>query len=195
MNRPKTEKCGCVVLLVFVLLCMGAAAGLCYAGGAGTKNSSSGVLKLEGKQVDYIVLQRKDGHVEQITRPSETIKLPPGEYRLQEIRLKGGYTCNSLSGGRITVKADAEHLGVVNETLRIGAEPITVRAGRQEVLKVGAPLVPMVKVQRQGRILLLDYNLQGVGGESYIGGDRSKPPTFAVYKGQKQIASGQFEYG
>jgi len=87
--------------------------------------------------------------------------------------LKGGYTRN-----RITT-----------------SERITIRAGRQEVLKIGAPLVPTIKAQRQGRILRLSFELLGVGGEAYTTGDRSTPPTFTVYKGQREIASGEFEFG
>jgi hypothetical protein len=173
MRSSKIDKCGHGWLLVFVVLGLGVAVGLCYADETGARNSSLGVLKLEGKHVEYLALHRKDGHVEQITRPNETIKLPLGEYRLQEVRLESGYTCRSMGIFRwVTIAVD---------------EPAT--------LKVGSPLVPTIKVQRQGRILRLNYELQGVGGESYIAGARSKPPTFAVYKGQKKIASGHFEYG
>jgi hypothetical protein len=63
------------------------------------------------------------------------------------------------------------------------------------MLKVGAPLKQTVRVQRQGGILVLNYELLGVGGEKYTGPDRSKPPTFTVYKGDKEIASDKFEFG
>jgi hypothetical protein len=43
--------------------------------------------------------------------------------------------------------------------------------------------------------LLLNYELLGVGGEIYTGPDRAKPPTFTVCKGDKEIASGTFEFG
>ena len=130
-------------------------------------------MKLEGTRLDYIELFAKDGHTERITRPEQTIELPAGEYRLQQARLRG-YTYRRRVSGH---------------------DWVTVGADKPATLKVGGPLVPTVKVQGQGRILRLSYELRGVGGETYTGGDRSKPPTFAVYKGQKQIASGQFEYG
>jgi hypothetical protein len=132
-----------------------------------------GELKLEGKDVERLVLRRNDGHTEIPTNPGQIIRLPAGEYLLQDVRLKGAYTRSRSA---------------VNER-------ITIRAGQQELVKVGAPLVPTIKVQRQGRILRLSYDLLGVGGESYTGGDRSTPPTFTVYKGDKQITSGQFEFG
>jgi hypothetical protein len=164
-----------VALLILVLLCMDAGVGLCNAGETGAKDPPLGVLKLEGKHLDYLELHARDGHVERFTRPEETVELPPGEYRLQAARLKGGYTCNGMgiSGGNW----------------------VTVTVDKPAALKVGSPLVPTLKVQRQGRILRLSYELRGEGGEAYTGGDRSKPPTFAVYRGQKKIASGRFEFG
>jgi hypothetical protein len=63
------------------------------------------------------------------------------------------------------------------------------------VFKVGAPLKQTVKTQRQGRILVLNYELLGIGGEIYTDSNRNKPPTFTVYKGDKEIASDKFEFG
>lgn len=170
MRYLQISRCRCARFFVFVLFCVGAT-GLCNGQEVGAKNPPTGVLKLEGTHLDYIELHAKDGHVERITRPEETVELPPGEYRLRQVRLEGGYT----SGGRV--------------------DWVTVAVDKPATLKVGAPLVPAVRVQRQGRILRLTYELRGVGGEIYTGGDRSKPPTFAVYKGDKQIASGKFEFG
>jgi len=169
MGYLQINKRGYARFLVFVLFCMGMAAGLCNA-----QDPPTGVLKLEGKHLDYIELLAKDGHTERITRPEETVELPPGEYRLQQARLKGGYTYSR----RVS-----------------GYDWVTVAADKPATLKVGGPLVPTLKVQRQGRILRLSYELRGVGGEAYTGGDRSKPPTFAVYKGQKEVASDKLEYG
>jgi len=169
MCYSQISKRRCARLLVFVLFCMGMAAGLCNA-----QDPPTGVLKLEGNHLDYIELLAKDGHTERITRPEETVELPPGEYRLQQARLKGGYTYSR----RVS-----------------GYDWVTVAVDKPATLKVGGPLVPTIKVQRQGRILRLSCELLGAGGEAYTGGDRSKPPTFTVYKGQKKIASGKFEFG
>jgi hypothetical protein len=54
---------------------------------------------------------------------------------------------------------------------------------------------PGVTVERQGRLLVLNY---GAAGADYRADTRSastSPPEFTVYKGKKKIASGQFEYG
>jgi len=72
---------------------------------------------------------------------------------------------------------------------------IDVGEDKPAVLKVGAPLKQILKAERQGRVLTLDYQLLGIGGENYVRDDRDNPPTFTVYKGDKKIASGTFEYG
>jgi len=171
----QVKKCVFNALLILILFWVAGAIDLTNAQETGTKDGPLGVLKLEGNHVDYIELHTRDGHVERITRPEETIELPPGEYRLQQVRLKGGYTCRAM--------------GVS------GYDWVTVAADKPASLKVGGPLAPTVRVQREGRILRLSYELRGVGGETYTSGDRSRPPTFAVYKGQKQVASGKFEFG
>ena len=158
--------------LITILLFLGIGVCLCQAQEANKQNSALGELKLQGKYINYLVLRRKDGHSEKFNRPSEAIEMPVGEYRLQEVRLKGGYTFRSLSRDWVTVAED-----------------------KPAVLKVGAPLKQTVKAQRRGRILILNYELLGVGGEIYTGRDRSKTPTFTVYKGDKEIASDKFEFG
>jgi hypothetical protein len=42
--------------------------------------------------------------------------------------------------------------------------------------------------------LMMEYHLIGAAGESYRN-DRRYPPTFAVYKGDKEITSGKFQFG
>jgi hypothetical protein len=50
---------------------------------------------------------------------------------------------------------------------------------------------PAVTVERQGRLLVLNYEVPGQDVQS----EPNSPPGFAIYQGQKKIASGQFEYG
>jgi len=139
------------------------------------QDSALGELKLQGKYIERLVLRRKDGRTERFDRPAETIRLPAGEYRLQEARLKSGYTCRIMRVSR--------------------GDWVTVAEDKPALLKVGAPLRQTVKAQRRGRVLVLNYELLGIGGEKYTGRDRSKPPTFTVYKGDKEIASDKFEFG
>ena len=76
-----------------------------------------------------------------------------------------------------------------------GPDWVTVAKDKPAVFKVGAPLKQAIRAQRQGRVLMLNYELLGVGGEIYTCPDRSKPPTFTVYRQDKEIASGKFEFG
>ena len=140
------------------------------------RDSALGELKLEGEYVERLVLRRKDGRTERFDQRDETIKLPVGEYRLQEVRLRGGYIFRS---SRTPIR-----------------DWIMITEDKPAVLKVGAPLKHSVGIRRRGRILFLDYRLVGVGGEIYTGRmNRSKPPTFTVYKGDKEVASDKFEFG
>ena len=62
-------------------------------------------------------------------------------------------------------------------------------------LKIERPVKPAVTVQRQGRLLILSYRLVGADGEPYTQSVPSNQPEFTVYRGQRKIASGQFQYG
>jgi len=160
---------------ITTLFFLGIGVCLCEAQEADKQNSAMGELKLEGKYIERLVLRHKNGRTETFNRLEETIKLPVGEYRLQEVRLEGGYTCRIL---RVSTR-----------------DWITIAEDKPAVLRVGAPLKQTVKAQRQGRILTLNYELLGAGSEKYTSGNRSKPPTFTVYKGDKKIASDKFEFG
>ena len=64
------------------------------------------------------------------------------------------------------------------------------------VLQSGGAPLPTVTVERHGRLLVLTYGTTSAGGGLLAdAGPRGEPPRFAVYKGQRKIASGQFEYG
>ena len=65
------------------------------------------------------------------------------------------------------------------------------------VNKAGGPLTNRVSVTRRGRLLVFNYQLAGAEGATYRLGrqDRSRPPEFAVYQGEKEIATGKFEFG
>lgn len=139
------------------------------------QSSTLGELKLEGKSIKRLILRREDNNErEEFRRPEQIIKLPTGKYCLQEVHLEGGYTSRSN-----------------NKTI----DWVTIAEDKPAVLKLGAPLKQTVKVQRQGSILVLNYEMLGGGGEKYTSSDRSKPPTFTVYKGDKEIASDKFEFG
>jgi len=134
-----------------------------------------GKLRLEGKHIERLVLRRKDGSTQKLNQPCETIKLPIGEYRLQDVRLKGGYNWS---------RSTSTH------------DWVAVTKDKPATLKVGAPLKQTVKIERQGPILVIHYELTGVGGKTYTGvSNRSKRPFFTAFKGSKEVATGQFEFG
>ena len=140
------------------------------------QSSVFGELKLEGKSIIRLILRREDDNEkEEFRRPEQLIKLPTGKYCLQEVHLEGGYICYASIGPK-------RHL-------------ISVTFDEPATLKIGAPLKQTVKVNRQGRHLVMNYELLGVGGEKYTGGSNGEPPTFTVYRGDKKIASDKFEYG
>jgi len=71
---------------------------------------------------------------------------------------------------------------------------------RPAVLTMGGPLTNSISVARHGWNLNLTYRLIGAEGGDYRlwECDRTKsgsPPQFAIYNGNKKIASGKFEYG
>jgi hypothetical protein len=115
-----------------------------------------------------------------LDRPAGVVKIPAGNYNQPDILLErnGAQAFCSYrqfpSGGRISVGAKTP-----------------------AVLTVGGPLTNCVLANRHGLDLRLDYRLVGAGGQTYqlARQDRSKPPEFAIYKGEKKIASGAFEFG
>jgi hypothetical protein len=153
-------------LLLFLMVLAFLTADVCF--GQGT-----GKLRLEGRNIERLTLQRKDGHAEQIARPEEIIELPVGEYRLQDVRLEGGFIYNG-------------HSLVYNW--------LAITEGKPAVLRVGAPLKQTVSIKRRGPILELGYKLAGVGGETYAV-MRSKHPAFTVFRGEKKVGGGEFEFG
>ncbi|MCP4257449.1 MAG: hypothetical protein GY774_07960 [Planctomycetes bacterium] len=148
----------------------------CQAQEADKQDPTIGEIKLEGKSINRLILQREDNNEkEEFRRPEQTIKLPAGKYRLHEAHLEGGYVCYAS-----------------RDSKRIMAN---VTSDEPAILKIGAPLKQIIKVNRQGRNLVMNYELLGVGGEKYTGGNSGEKPTFTIYKKDKEIASGKFEYG
>ncbi|KPK75480.1 MAG: hypothetical protein AMJ79_11130 [Phycisphaerae bacterium SM23_30] len=160
---------------VFIYLLVGMVVVVCPAAGQTSDEQKLGKIKIEGKSVRELVLQRKDGITKTFKKPGEVIELPIGEYHIYYVYLEGKYQSYAYRDSEVEwVKAEPNEPGI---------------------LKVGGPLKQGVKVRRRGRNLLLDYELWGRGDEKYQNLDISKPPQFAVYQGDKKIGSGTFEYG
>lgn len=130
------------------------------------------------RQLTLIERTRRTGV--RFDRPGETVQLPPGEYRVEQVELDNGYTLDPLAVPR-------------HDWFQV------TREGRNE-LAAGAPLYPTVAARRHGGFIRMDYSTVDGVGRSYrkIGmtlEERSRPPTFTVSKGGRQIGSGSFEYG
>jgi hypothetical protein len=69
---------------------------------------------------------------------------------------------------------------------------ISIEGGQSTMLTLGAPLRQMVRIERCGTLMVLTYDLIGRAGERYAVREDSEPPTFVVFKGNRQIAAGSF---
>ena len=111
----------------------------------------------------------------------DVMTVPVGEYPCRQLSLKPNNmppaSPQNINGITVKVAADADN-----------------------VLKVGAPLNHQVKIERSGRMLKFDYELVGAGGEMYdfraiTGYDNDSKPAVTIYKGDMQLATGEFEFG
>jgi len=159
----------CLAASMAVFACLSAA------GGAETQDLVS--LRIEGQGIEQLILQDEKGRTRTFASPGSTVTLPPGNYRVHTVRLEGDHYTQS-------------HL--MPAELRVAVEP-----NAAATLKIGAPLRHVVKVERQGPTMVLNYKLIGQGGEPYAI-NRNRPeerPAFTVYRGDRQVASGNFEFG
>ena len=74
------------------------------------------------------------------------------------------------------------------EWVAVGAEP-------EATLKLGAPLKQKIRLERQGTLLVVNYDLVGQRGEKYTPVRSGDKPRFIVYKGDSRIFSAELEYG
>ncbi len=136
-----------------------------------------GTLHLEGNGIEILVLQQDTGRERIFQRPGTDVVLPEGRYRIKQIILLGGRTC------------------------RPGEFPtdhwLAVDPNAPATLSVGAPLRQVIEISRRGSIMVLAYELIGQGGEHYSidPGRGRRAPAFAVYRGDRKVASGDFEFG
>lgn len=99
-----------------------------------------------------------------------------------------------LVEGQYTARIEIadERLGPLRSEVELVVEP---RA--ENVLRAGCPLENSLGHRRaSGSTLELEYRLLGIGGEEYTLGNRYYPaPTFVARAGDREVASGSFEYG
>ena len=164
-------------LVIVVSFSAVAAYGGQAASGASTEAQPITSLHIDGQGIEVLILRDSEGQQRTFTQPGPTITLPPGDYVVQSVRLYGDLDVQSR---------------LIPEDLRVAVGP-----NEPATLRVAAPLRQVVKVERQGPVMVLHYELIGQGGESYAispsGG--SQRPTFAIYRGNRQVTSGDFEFG
>jgi hypothetical protein len=136
-----------------------------------------GELRLTGQFIDRLGLESASGLV-LLDRPDPQVKVPVGRYTATQVLLRAG------------------EVGAVRNS-RYGNNGVTVSEDAAVTLAVGGPLTNSVAVNRRGRTLVFSYQLVGAGNEVYNltrAGPR-QPPEFAVFEGDRKIASGKFEFG
>jgi hypothetical protein len=138
-----------------------------------------GELKITGKYIRRLTLPGGSCLVV-LDQPANTVKIPVGTYNQPRVVIEQG-------------GAEA------NSTISRWPSPrqISVNDRTPTVLNAGGPLTNSVTATRRGRNLNLSYQLVGAGGAAYqlATQDRSQPPEFAIYRGDKKVASGKFAYG
>lgn len=135
-------------------------------------------LKIRGHSIVRLMLIEKS-HLAGVRfdRPGETVKLPAGVYRLEQVDLEENCSLRTVQ-----------------------LEWFNVSPDKPNELVVGAPLNPTVSVKRHGTFLQLDYDLVDGAGRSYrktrdYSHGVPPPPRFTVSKDGRRIGSGSFEYG
>ncbi|MEN6575478.1 MAG: hypothetical protein ABFD90_03980 [Phycisphaerales bacterium] len=136
-----------------------------------------GELRIEGQGIEQLVLTDAQGQQRTFDNPGPVVTLPSGEYSVQSITLQGGHSCSYSQ---------------IPDNLRIVTD-----ANAPATLKAGAPLQQVIKAERKGSVLILNYELVGQGGERYAisRNQDSGTPMFTVYRGDRKVASGEFEFG
>lgn len=110
-------------------------------------------------------------------RDGENIPVPEGDYAIQGLYLLRG-----------------PNLGLVKPSTGNRAS-LQVEAGRPAVLKLGVPLRNEITASRVGNTVYLSYRLMGADGEAWEAVASSDGPGFAIYRGDRKVATGTFEYG
>jgi hypothetical protein len=148
-----------------------------------------GELAIESPRVSHLMLQQGEGEsvgLAVFERPGDTVQIPAGPYQRQRMYLDGG-------------EAQGAYIGT-------STEPLTVIAGTATPLGLGAPLQPSVEASRDGRDLRIRFKLAGIGGEPYkrlltedlyaaLHTDPRTKPRVAIRRGDRELVSGNFEYG
>lgn len=131
-----------------------------------------------GETVKDISLTDQQGGSVIYRSSGSSMLLLPGRYLIAGINFKDGYSVAPC----------------VDES----SEELTLTPGKTRRPDIGMTLTPSVAVKRVGRTLKLDFRLLDASGRKYRanGGQRQAyTPHFVIYQGDREIGSGDFEYG
>lgn len=163
---------GAIVLIVSALPLVHGSAVATHGG-----QEEVGELRIEGEGLKEVILKDEAGRRKTIDQFDSPVTLSEGEYSIQSITLQGDHSSSySQIPGGLRVVADANAVAT---------------------LRIGAPLRQVVKVERQGPVIVLNYELIGRGGEQYrVNRTQDCPgPSFTAYRGEREVGSGKFEFG
>ena len=139
-----------------------------------------GKLNIEGEHIARLVFESGSSTV-LLHYPQQNVSIPVGDYHCSGVYLY------------------CKNVGLFNPQRIFGIkkENISITEDGSTTIKAGGPLKNIVEIKRSGTTLNLNYKLIGIDNKSYtnLNGRRDKPPTFTIYKGDKEIASDKFEYG
>jgi hypothetical protein len=134
-----------------------------------------GELKVTGADLHRLILTTKPSLTVVLDQPQGTVRVPVGNYSLDEIWLRQGEV----------------------EVGSFGAGKVSVDARRPANLVAGGSLTNSVTVKSQDHSLRLKYKMLGADGRDYKfpRPDYKHPPEFAVFQGTNRLATGKFEFG
>jgi hypothetical protein len=137
--------------------------------------SQLGELKISGTSVKRLILRGDCSVV--LDSPESIVKVPLGKYATSYVLLQ-----------RENSPASA---------MAVFSEDVSITETAPAVLNIGGPLHNDVRVRRNGEELIFDYQLVDPSGKTYAlaNQDANNPPEFAIYKGDRKIYSGKFQYG
>ena len=174
-----------------------------FAVGFSEQHAALGQLQFAGRFVERVVMTGGPYAVV-LVRPGSSVQVPVGSYYQPSLWLKQGRDVayfNSLPRSGEPTVPDPRLGGVrpLSGVVEAG-ECVGVDGQKPAVLVMGGPLTNALVVSRHGRELKLKHHLVGAGGGEYKLWEywRTKgdvPPRFAVYKGDKKLASDKFEFG
>jgi hypothetical protein len=174
--RAALSRCSHVAAAVLLASLLAASLSFAQEQAESSHDRGQGVVEIEGRAIETLTLTSATGVDVTLTKPRDGVDVPVGRYRVTQVVLAEGYHCDQ----GYTVN---------------GSDWFTVTADSPTKLAVGAPLISTVTASRQGSVLKLDYTLVDAAGRKYSPGTTSAPPTFNVFKGDRQVGSGTFEYG